>query len=196
MRVHVPSISNDVVFICRCRCCCRCDPPCDIVQTPTAFRIKGPTALLLPTTPALTDWRRHEVLTVAKKRAYALASQAADDAQELTVDIAFAPALTPSQMRSPMRATAPSSTGGGDDDDDVGSVDSSATEAVVPGLRLLDVFSLRDRVTLLRTVTVVRDNVHVGRAECMYELMETEDERAAMRYCLQREEERVATVRA
>ena len=143
------------------------------VQTPTTFVLKGPSALLHPSTPVLVGARRHDALSSNKKRVFARCTSVTDDAvpQDLTVDMVFAAS---------------------------GSSASASTwseDEPAPGVRVVDVYSLRSRTVLVRNVTVHRDGVRVGAVQCVYDLLETDDERAAMQYCLARQEERLTTVR-
>ena len=63
------------------------------------------------------------------------------------------------------------------------------------GLRVVDVFTLRDRATLVRNTSVYKDGVRVGAAQGAYELLETDDERSAMDLCAARRAEFQASVR-
>ena len=162
-----------------------------------SFTVKGPTAVLHPSTPLLVDGRRHDAYTVDKKRVSVLASQAAGDNFELTVDIAFsssAAAAVPSASAPSLSVS--SSVGGDDDDDDGVSGVVRPSEQPLPGLRLIDVYTVRGRVTLVRHMTVLRDNVRVGSVQCMYDLVETAEERDASVLCHAIAEERMATVRS
>ncbi len=180
---------------------------CVVAQTPTHFTVVGPTAIVSSTSPLLLDGRFHDVQTMAKKVVAGRVTQYSDS-EEVCVELRLnstAARLSSSSSSSSSAAAAAASQqrlGGATDDDgsrprrsvgSEGDVDEGGDDVI--GVRVLDVFSLRSRVLLHRSTTVIRDGTVVAIANASYDLMETEDERQAAEYAREQQHERELTVR-
>lgn len=160
-----------------------------IVQTPTHFALRGPSSTLHPAALLLVNGRSQETQATNKKRVFVSVTQSTRGDQELVVDMVTTapPGFPPSPMLSP-RSPGGSGT--------VGSPMSDGGASPATGLRVVDVFTLRDRATLVRNTSVYKDGVRVGAAQGAYELLETDDERSAMDLCVARRAEFQASLAA